>query len=109
MGNGFELAFGSVFFYAGDMKSGRLVSTKVAGYYLGVTDRCIRRYACDGLITKYPIEGNKRSYLVSLDELDGVDKKIDERIKAQHEWAKKYGKQRYAEHGMSIFEKQTVA
>lgn len=91
------------------MKSGRLVSTKVAGYYLGVTDRCIRRYACDGLITKYPIEGNKRSYLVSLDELDGVEEIVNQRIVSQHEWAKEYGKKRFAEYGMAIFEKQTVA
>jgi hypothetical protein len=91
------------------MKNGRLVSTKVAGYYLGVTDRCIRRYACDGLIKKYYIEGSSRYYLVSLDELDGVEYKIDQRIQAQHKWAKEYGKRRYAEHGMSIFKNQTVA
>jgi len=91
------------------MKSGRLVSTKVAGYYLGVTDRCIRRYACDGLIQKYYTEGSKRSYLVSLDELDGIEEIINQRIATQHEWAKEYGKRRFAEHGMAIFEKQIVA
>ena len=91
------------------MSDKRLVSTKVAGYYLGVTDRCIRRYACDGLINKYYAEGSKRSYLVSLEELDGVDKKIDDRIRTQHEWAKEYGKQRYEKDGMAIFKKQTVA
>jgi hypothetical protein len=86
--------------------SQRLVNTKVAGKYLGVTDRCISRYACDGLIKKYYLSEGSRYYLVSLDELDSVEEKINERIEAQHEWAKKYGKQRYAEHGMRIFEKQ---
>lgn len=85
--------------------SGRLVNVKVAGRYLGVTDRCVRRYACDGLISKHYVLGSTKLYLVSLDELDFVGEKIAKRIAAQHEKAKLYGKKRYTEYGMNIFKK----
>jgi hypothetical protein len=87
--------------------SGRLVNVKVAGSYLGVTDRCVRRYACDGIISKYYVLGSTKLYLVSLDELDSVGEKIAKRILAQHEKAKSYGKKRYTEHGMNIFKKSS--